>query len=195
VYERSKEEVEGLCLRAGEDALVEVGIADLHPELLTVLGRLRYRTSYGPERAQAPGRDGPHRRAHGRRAGPGAGADQARARSCTTSARRSPTRSRAATRCRRGAGPQVRGERGRRARHRGAPQRGRAAYGRGRPDPGADSCSGGRPGHAGRAWSPTSSGCSGSRRSPPASPASSGSSRCRPVARSGSWCSRRRWTT
>jgi len=47
VYERSKEEVEGLCLRAGEDALVEVGISDLHPELLSVLGRLRYRTSYG----------------------------------------------------------------------------------------------------------------------------------------------------
>lgn len=47
VYERSKEEVDGLCLRAGEDALVEVGISGLHPELLQVLGRLRYRTSYG----------------------------------------------------------------------------------------------------------------------------------------------------
>jgi ribonuclease Y len=47
VYERSKEEVEALCVRAGEDALVEVGISDLHPELLTLLGRLRYRTSYG----------------------------------------------------------------------------------------------------------------------------------------------------
>jgi ribonucrease Y len=47
VHERSKEEVEQLCLRAGEDALVEVGISDLHPELLVVLGRLRYRTSYG----------------------------------------------------------------------------------------------------------------------------------------------------
>ena len=47
VYERSRAEVEALCVRAGEDALVEVGISDLHPELLTVLGRLRYRTSYG----------------------------------------------------------------------------------------------------------------------------------------------------
>ena len=35
VYERSKDEVEDLCLRAGEDALVEVGITDLHPELVT----------------------------------------------------------------------------------------------------------------------------------------------------------------
>ncbi|MDQ6875347.1 MAG: ribonuclease Y [Actinomycetota bacterium] len=47
VHERSKEEVEALCLRAGEDALVEVGITDLHPELLGHLGHLRYRTSYG----------------------------------------------------------------------------------------------------------------------------------------------------
>ncbi len=47
VYERSKEEVERLCLRAGEDALVEVGISEIHPELVAILGRLRYRTSYG----------------------------------------------------------------------------------------------------------------------------------------------------
>jgi ribonuclease Y len=47
VHERSKEEVEQLCLRAGEDALVEVGISDVHPELVATLGRLRYRTSYG----------------------------------------------------------------------------------------------------------------------------------------------------
>jgi ribonuclease Y len=47
VYERSKEEVEQLCLRAGADALVEVGISDIHPELVATLGRLRYRTSYG----------------------------------------------------------------------------------------------------------------------------------------------------
>jgi ribonucrease Y len=47
VHERSKEEVEQLCERAGQDALVEVGITDIHPEIVTVLGRLRYRTSYG----------------------------------------------------------------------------------------------------------------------------------------------------
>jgi ribonuclease Y len=47
VYEESKIKIGELCLRAGEDALVEVGISDLHPELLTLLGRLRYRTSYG----------------------------------------------------------------------------------------------------------------------------------------------------
>jgi len=47
IYERSKAEVAQLCVRAGEDALVEVGLTDMHPELITLLGQLRYRTSYG----------------------------------------------------------------------------------------------------------------------------------------------------
>jgi len=47
VFEASRGEVERLCLRAAEDALVEVGITDIRPELVTLLGRLRYRTSYG----------------------------------------------------------------------------------------------------------------------------------------------------
>jgi ribonucrease Y len=47
VFDMAKHEVERLCGRAAEDALVEVGITDLHPELVTLVGRLRYRTSYG----------------------------------------------------------------------------------------------------------------------------------------------------
>ncbi|MEO3742960.1 ribonuclease Y [Plantactinospora sp. B5E13] len=47
VFETAKHEVERLCQRAAEDALVEVGITEMHPELVTLLGRLRYRTSYG----------------------------------------------------------------------------------------------------------------------------------------------------
>lgn len=47
VYDRSRSDVEQLCVRAGEDALVEVGITDMHPELIALLGQLRYRTSYG----------------------------------------------------------------------------------------------------------------------------------------------------
>ena len=46
-YDRSKAEIEQLCVKAGEDALVDVGITDLHPELTNLLGTLRYRTSYG----------------------------------------------------------------------------------------------------------------------------------------------------
>ncbi|HVA60256.1 MAG TPA: ribonuclease Y [Mycobacteriales bacterium] len=47
VYERSKVEVEQICVRAGEDALVDLGITDMHEDLIALLGRLRYRTSYG----------------------------------------------------------------------------------------------------------------------------------------------------
>jgi ribonucrease Y len=47
VYEGAKAEVERLCQRAAEDALLEVGITDMHPDLVTLVGRLRYRTSYG----------------------------------------------------------------------------------------------------------------------------------------------------
>jgi ribonucrease Y len=47
VYERSALEVDRRCVRAGEDAALEMGITDLHPHLVETLGRLRYRTSYG----------------------------------------------------------------------------------------------------------------------------------------------------
>jgi ribonuclease Y len=47
MHERSQREVEDQIKRAGEEALHEVGITDVHPEMIKVLGRLRYRTSYG----------------------------------------------------------------------------------------------------------------------------------------------------
>jgi ribonuclease Y len=47
VHERCGAEVERLCFRAGEDAAFEMGITDLHPELVATLGRLKFRTSYG----------------------------------------------------------------------------------------------------------------------------------------------------
>ncbi|WP_229069318.1 ribonuclease Y [Actinoplanes sp. DH11] len=47
VFDSAKNEVERLCDRAAEEALVDVGITDIHPELTKLLGRLRYRTSYG----------------------------------------------------------------------------------------------------------------------------------------------------
>ena len=46
-YERARDEVDVLCQRAAEDALLAVRITDLHPELVTLVGRLKYRTSYG----------------------------------------------------------------------------------------------------------------------------------------------------
>jgi ribonuclease Y len=46
-YQRATVEVAATCQRAAEDALHEVGVTDLHPELVQLLGRLRLRTSYG----------------------------------------------------------------------------------------------------------------------------------------------------
>ena len=46
-YEKAQAEVEQSIRDAGEWALLEVGISRLHPELVTLLGRLKYRTSYG----------------------------------------------------------------------------------------------------------------------------------------------------
>ena len=47
MYERSVAEVEEEVKRAGERAILETGITDMHPEMVRVLGRLQYRTSYG----------------------------------------------------------------------------------------------------------------------------------------------------
>ncbi|MGZ4459726.1 MAG: ribonuclease Y [Nocardioidaceae bacterium] len=47
VHERCVDEVDRLCVRAGEDAAFEMGITDLHPHLVATLGKLQYRTSYG----------------------------------------------------------------------------------------------------------------------------------------------------
>jgi ribonucrease Y len=47
LHERSMQEIEERIRRAGEDAVAEVGITDIHPEMVKLLGRLQYRTSYG----------------------------------------------------------------------------------------------------------------------------------------------------
>ena len=47
VHERSLAELDARARRTGEDACVEMGITDLHPELVLTMGRLKYRTSYG----------------------------------------------------------------------------------------------------------------------------------------------------
>ncbi len=47
IHERSQRELEEQIRRAGEDAVAEVGITDIHPEMIKLLGRLQFRTSYG----------------------------------------------------------------------------------------------------------------------------------------------------
>jgi ribonucrease Y len=46
-YYQSKAEIEELVRQAGEQAVFEAHCGDFHEELVKILGRLRYRTSYG----------------------------------------------------------------------------------------------------------------------------------------------------
>ena len=47
MVEKAQKEVDAAVKQAGERATFEVGIHGIHPELVRLLGRLRYRTSYG----------------------------------------------------------------------------------------------------------------------------------------------------
>ena len=47
MYEKSKREVEQSIKQAGERAVIEAGVNGIHGELTKLLGRLKYRTSYG----------------------------------------------------------------------------------------------------------------------------------------------------
>jgi ribonuclease Y len=47
VVAKTKEEVEATIYSAGEQAAYQAGVHGLHPELIRLLGRLKYRTSYG----------------------------------------------------------------------------------------------------------------------------------------------------
>jgi len=47
IVEKVRKEVEQQIKEAGEEAIFEAGIHNMHPELVKLLGRLKYRTSYG----------------------------------------------------------------------------------------------------------------------------------------------------
>ncbi len=47
MVKKSEREVNAIIKEEGEQATFEVGIHNLHPELIKLLGRLKYRTSYG----------------------------------------------------------------------------------------------------------------------------------------------------
>ncbi len=47
MHERSGREIDEQIRRAGEEAVLDAGIADIHPEMIKLLGRLQFRTSYG----------------------------------------------------------------------------------------------------------------------------------------------------
>ncbi len=47
MVEKAQREVEATIKEEGESALIEVGVHGIHPELVKLLGRMRFRTSYG----------------------------------------------------------------------------------------------------------------------------------------------------
>lgn len=47
MVEKAKKEVEQIIKQEGENAIFEVGLHSVHPELVKTLGRLKYRTSFG----------------------------------------------------------------------------------------------------------------------------------------------------
>ncbi len=47
MVEKARREVEQTIKQEGERAVIEAGVNGIHPELIKLLGRLRYRTSYG----------------------------------------------------------------------------------------------------------------------------------------------------
>ena len=47
MVEKAKKEVENLIKEEGENATLEVGVHGIHPELIKLLGRMRFRTSFG----------------------------------------------------------------------------------------------------------------------------------------------------
>jgi ribonuclease Y len=52
VVEKAQEEVEHAIMEAGEHAALEAGVPGLRPEILKLLGRLKFRTSYGQNQYQ-----------------------------------------------------------------------------------------------------------------------------------------------
>ena len=46
IVNKTKKDIDTQIRQAGEEAVMELGIGDVHPELVKLLGRLKYRTSY-----------------------------------------------------------------------------------------------------------------------------------------------------
>ena len=171
MYYLSKAELDEHIRQAGEQAVFEANCGEFHEELVKILGRLRYRTSYGQNVLKHTLEVVSARGDHGRR-GRGVGQDREARRAAARPRQGDDARGRGLARADLDAArAPLRREAGRLPRDRGAPLRGAAADGRGRAADRRRRDLGRRgPARAARASSTTSSGSSRSSSSRPPIP-------------------------
>ena len=97
VVNKSRKEVDTQIIETGEQAAYDAGVHGLHPELVKLVGRMRWRTSYGQNILQHSKEVRVARRHHGRPSSASTSPWRGAARCCTTSARCSRTSTRART--------------------------------------------------------------------------------------------------
>ena len=98
MYYQSKSEIEEHIRQAGEQAVFEANCGEFHEEIVKLLGRLHYRTSYGQNVLKHTLEVVHLAGIMAAELGANVKVAEARRRCCTTSARRSRTRSRGRTR-------------------------------------------------------------------------------------------------
>ena len=97
-FHQAKSEIDQHVVEVGEQAVFEANVGSLHPELVKLLGRLKFRTSYGQNVLAPLDRVRAARRRCSRPSWARTRAARPAPRCCTTSARPSRTRARARTR-------------------------------------------------------------------------------------------------
>ena len=97
LFRRNRRRLDDEMRKEGEAALKELDIQNVHPELVKLVGRLRYRTSYGQNVLLHSKEVSFLTGDHGRRAGSGREGARGGPGSCTTSARPSTTSARGRT--------------------------------------------------------------------------------------------------
>ena len=69
VVEKTRKQIEEEIIEVGKRTIIDLGIHGLHPELVKIVGRMKYRSSYGQKPVTALQRGGEYSCYYGCRAG------------------------------------------------------------------------------------------------------------------------------